>query len=117
VLFARIRRTNLYEERIYTIMPGKMADIERRFAQHTMRLFEKHGIKVVGFWKTAIGRQNFELVYILEYKDANDRMEKWEAFMKDPDWIKARNESETHGPLVAQVENKILVPLSFSPLK
>jgi hypothetical protein len=107
----------IYEERIYTIMPGKMGDIERRFAQHTMRLFEKHDIKVVGFWRTAIGRQNFELVYLLEFKDLNDRMQKWDAFGKDPEWIKARNESETHGPLVVQVENKILVPLSFSPLK
>src|SRR5262245_60084828 len=66
----------IYEERIYTIMPGKMGDIERRFADQTMRLFEKHGIKVTGFWKTAIGRQNLELVYILEYRDMNDRMQK-----------------------------------------
>ena len=101
----------IYEERIYTIMPGKMGDIERRFAQHTLRLFEKHGIKVVGFWKTAIGRQNLELVYVLEFKDMNERMQRWDAFQKDPDWIKARNESETH------VENKILVPMAFSPLK
>jgi len=107
----------IYEERIYTIMPGKMADVERRFAQHTIGLFEKHGIKVVGFWRTTIGRQNFELVYILEYKDMNERMSKWEAFSKDPEWIKARNESEAHGPLVAQVENKILTPMPFSPLK
>jgi hypothetical protein len=107
----------IYEERIYTIMPGKMAAIERRFADHTLKLFEKHEIKVVGFWKTVLGRQNFELVYILQYKDMNDRMEKWEAFSKDPEWIKARNDSEAHGPLVAQVENKILAPMSFSPLK
>ena len=107
----------IYEERIYTILPGKMGDIERRFANHTMRLFEKHGMKVVGFWKTVIGRQNFELVYLLVFKDVNDRMEKWKAFQEDPDWIKARNDSETHGPLVAQVENKILTPLPFSPLK
>ncbi len=107
----------IYEERIYTIMPGKMADIERRFANHTLRLFEKHGIKIVGFWRTVVGRQNFELVYLCEFKDANDRMQKWDAFSKDPEWIKARNESETHGPLVAQVENKILVPYAFSPLK
>ena len=107
----------IYEMRSYEVVPGRMPAMNARFQNHTVGLFEKHGIKVVGFWKTAIGRQNFELVYILEYKDANDRMEKWEAFMKDPDWIKARNESETHGPLVAQVENKILVPLPFSPLK
>jgi hypothetical protein len=107
----------IYEERIYTVMPSKMAEIERRFADHTLRLFEKHGIKVVGFWKTAVGRATFELVYLLQYRDANDRMEKWTAFQTDPEWIRARNESELHGPLVAQVENKLLVPLPFSPLK
>ena len=99
------------------LLVGRARDLQARFRDHTCGLFEKHGIKVVGFWKTAIGRQNFELVYILEYKDLNDRMQKWDAFMKDPEWLKARNDSETHGPLVAQVENKILVPLPFSPLK
>jgi len=41
----------IYEERIYTIVPGKMQDINNRFANVTMRLFEKHGMKVVGFGK------------------------------------------------------------------
>jgi hypothetical protein len=107
----------IYEERIYTVMPGRMADMNARFANHTMRLFEKHGIKVIGFWQTAVGRQNLELVYILAYEDANDRMRKWEAFGKDPEWLKARADSEVHGPLVAQVENKLLVPTPYSPLQ
>ena len=107
----------LYEERIYTIMPGRLPDIHARFANHTMRLFEKHGITVVGFWQTAVGRQNFELVYLLAYEDVNDRMRKWEAFMGDPEWQQVRAESEKQGPLVAQVENKLLVPTPYSPLQ
>jgi hypothetical protein len=64
------------EERIYTILPSKMGDVERRFADHALRLFEKHGIQVVGLWKTVIGRQNFELVYLCAFQDLNDRMQK-----------------------------------------
>lgn len=107
----------IYEERIYTIMPGRLSDIHDRFANHTMRLFEKHRMKVVGFWQTAVGRQNLELVYVLAFEDANDRMNKWNAFFNDPEWKKARAESEAHGPLVAQVENKLLVPTPYSPLQ
>ena len=107
----------IYEERIYTIMPGKMADIERRFADHTLKLFEKHEIKVVAFWKTAIGRQTFELVYILQYKDMNDRMEKWEAFSKDPDWIKARDASEKDGKIVMKVTSVFMEPTDYSAMK
>ena len=48
----------IYEWRAYYVMPGRMADIQRRFADHTMRLFEKHGINVVGFWQPVIGESN-----------------------------------------------------------
>ena len=107
----------IYEERIYTIMPGRLKDINDRFANHTMALFAKHGIEVVGFWQTVVGKQNFELVYLLAYDDANDRMEKRASFQSDPEWQKARAESEKQGPLVAQVENKLLAPTPYSPLQ
>ena len=54
---------------------------------------------------------------LLAYDDANDRMEKWASFQSDPEWQKARAESEKQGPLVAQVENKLLTPTPYSPLQ
>ena len=107
----------IYELRIYECFAGKLSNLHDRFANHTMALFEKPGIEVVGFWQTVVGKQNFELVYLLAYDDANDRMEKWASFQSDPEWQKARAESEKQGPLVAQVENKLLTPTPYSPLQ
>jgi hypothetical protein len=107
----------IYEERIYKIMPGRISDILKRFTDHAVPLFERHGLKLVGFWTTAVGPSSHELTYLLAFDDLNHRERAWAAFVSDPDWIKARAESEKNGPLVADVANRILKPTAFSPLK
>lgn len=106
----------VYEYRAYYIMPGRMPDIQKRFADVTMNLFKKHGIQVVGFWETLYGESN-ELVYILAFEDAAARQKKWDAFQADPDWQSARKASEMNGPLVQRVVNKLWKPTAFSPLQ
>ena len=54
----------LYELRVYDVLPGKLPALNDRFAKITLRYFEKHGIKVVGFWTDVIGRTN-QLTYLL----------------------------------------------------
>ena len=41
----------LYELRTYTANPGKLEALEERFKNHTMALFEKHGIRNIRYWK------------------------------------------------------------------
>jgi len=106
----------IYEYRVYHIMPGRMKDINARFADHTMKLFEKNGIKVIGFWQTLIGNNN-ELTYLCQYRDLAHRQEVWDRHMSDPEWLKVWAESEKNGPLVAKVTNTILTPTSYSPLQ
>ena len=106
----------IYEYRAYYVMPGRMPDIQKRFAEVTMRLFTKHGIRVVGFWETVFGESN-ELVYICAYDDLAQRQTVWAAFMGDPEWQAARKASEVNGPLVERVVNKIWKPTSFSPMQ
>ena len=60
----------IYELRIYTAHPGKMGALQARFRDHTTALFEKHGLKNIGYWTNAIGGRSDELWYILAYKDA-----------------------------------------------
>ena len=51
----------IYEMRVYDIAPGKMAANEKRFEEANVpALFEKHGMKVVGFWTTMIGEERRE---------------------------------------------------------
>jgi hypothetical protein len=108
----------VYEERIYTIAPGKMPAILNRFRDHALRLFRKHGIHVVGFWMTDIGEHSLgELVYICSYTDLNARQAAWQAFRDDPEWQEARRASEVDGPLVLNVAVKVLTPTDFSALQ
>jgi hypothetical protein len=105
-----------YEMRIYTAAPGKMDALHKRFRDHTLRLFEKHGIKNVGYW-TGTGKNEGKLYFIISYPGEQSRDKHWNAFFNDPDWQKAMKESERDGKLVAGVEQVFMNPTDYSPLK
>ncbi len=106
----------LYELRIYHATPGKLGDLLKRFETITLTLWDKHGIRQIGFWTTLIGESNNDLYYLLEWQDLGERQKKWDEFMKDPDWVKAKAETEAGGPLTVSITNHILAPTSFSKL-
>jgi len=106
----------IYELRIYRANPGRMGALQARFRDHTLALFEQHGMTNVGYWTNAIGGRSDELWYILGYEDLAARQASWAAFGADPDWHTARAASEADGPLVHHIENRILAPTDFSPL-
>lgn len=105
----------IYELRIYRANPGRMAALLARFRDHTCRLFEKHGMKNVGYWTNAIGGRTDELWYILAYESLAARQEAWQAFGADAEWRAVVAESEANGPLIHHIENRILTPTDFSP--
>ena len=108
----------LFELRTYHAAPGKLDALQARFANHTLSLFAKHGLTVVGFWvaRDANGQPGDDLVYILAFQDSEAREQAWAAFRADPDWLKARADSEADGPLVISLESVFLDPTSYSPL-
>ena len=106
----------LYEWRIYEVVPGKMGALNDRFQSITLKFFEKHGIKVVGFWEAVVGTTNV-LYYMLAWESMAHREKVWTAFQSDQAWVKARNETERDGPLVTRVTNMLLRPTSYSPMK
>lgn len=97
----------LYELRVYEIIPGRMKAITDRFANVTLDLFKKHGIRATFFAEPVIGTSN-QLVYVLEWSSLAERERCWDAFQSDEAWIKARAESERDGPLVARLTASIL---------
>src|SRR3990170_3252927 len=101
------RKIMLYELRTYDTVPGRLPDLHTRFANITTKLFEKHGIEVVGFWENVVGPNN-QLVYMLAWKSLAEREQKWDAFQADPEWIEKRAASEKAGPIVARTTNTIL---------
>jgi hypothetical protein len=106
----------IYEHRAYYVLPGRKKALLDRFANHTMALFDRHGIQVLGFWETEIG-DSTEVIYICAYPSIEHRMKAWAAFRADPEWQAAAKKSEEDGPIVARVESRILTPTTFSPLQ
>ncbi len=105
-----------YEMRIYTAAPGKMDALHKRFRDHTLKLFEKHGIRNVGYW-TGTGKNEGKLYFIISYPTEQSREKHWNAFANDPDWQKAKKASEESGALVAGVEQVFMHPTDYSPVK
>ncbi len=107
----------IHELRIYTAHPGKMAALQARFRNHTLGLFEKHGMTNVAYWTNAIGGRSDELWYVLAFRDLAQREQAWAEFAADPVWHTVRSESEKDGPLVHHIENRILAPTDYSPIR
>ena len=107
----------IHELRIYRCLPGRLPALLNRFQSTTLRLWERHGVRQLGFWTTIIGESNHELTYLLAWESLAEREQRWGAFASDPEWISARNESEKDGPIVANVANSILQPTAFSSIR
>jgi hypothetical protein len=104
----------IHELRIYECVPGRLSTLHQRFETTTLKIWQRLGIRQAGFWTTVIGESNQTLYYLLEWESLAEREAKWGAFLKDPEWLKAREETERDGPIVAKVTNYILQPTSYS---
>jgi hypothetical protein len=108
----------VFEIRTYTAQAGKLDALNARFRDRTIPIFEKHGMKNVGYWvpQDAPLKQT-TLIYILAHPSREAAAKNWEAFRNDPDWQKARSESEAKGPLVSKVESIFVEATDYSPMK
>jgi len=104
----------VHELRIYECMPGKLPALHQRFETITLKIWQRLGIRQAGFWTTVIGESSQTLYYLLEWENLAEREAKWTTFMRDPEWLAARAETEKAGPIVANVRNYILQPTTYS---
>ena len=111
-------QAEIYELRTYTAKDGKLENIVARFRDHTTRLFEKHGMKNIGYWVPADSPASGNtLIYIVAHKNREAAKANWDAFRADPDWIKVKSESEANGPIVDHIVSVFMNPTDFSKLK
>jgi len=111
--------SRVFELRTYHTPSGKLDALHARFRDHTNTLFERHGMRVVGFWVPTDAAQGSAdtLVYILEHKSRAAADESWKAFRADPEWVRVKAESEKDGPLTTKVESVFMSPTDYSPIK
>ena len=109
----------VFELRTYHTPPGKMTALHARFRDHSIALFQRHGMKVVGFWVPTDASQGSAdtLVYILAHKNRAAADASWAAFRADPEWVRVKAESEKDGSLTTKVESVFMSPTDYSPMK
>lgn len=112
--FAAENDARIYELRTYYAAPGKLEDLVARFRNHTVRLFEKHGIVNVGYWTPVTNSEN-KLVYILSFPSKEARDQSFKNFGADPEWQQAVKTSEANGKLVNKIESVLMKTTDFSP--
>jgi hypothetical protein len=105
--------SRVYELRTYTTLPGRLPALNKRFAEHTLKLFEKHGIKNEMYW-VPIEEDN-KLIYVVSHDSREAADKSWKAFGSDPEWQKARDASEADGKIVAKVDRVWMTLTDYSP--
>jgi hypothetical protein len=108
----------VFELRTYTAPEGKLPNLQARFRDHTMRIFEKHGMKNVGYWvpQDAPAKDN-TLIYIISHESREAAKKSWSAFGQDPEWQKVAKESQMDGKIVAGITSVYMDPTDYSPIK
>jgi hypothetical protein len=119
-------KPRVFEMRTYTTPPGKLDALHARFRDHTMKLFSKHGMSHLAYWTPTDAEKGAgtKLIYILAHDSKEAGLASFTAFRADPDWIKAKGDSEAAngGPLTIQpqaegVKSVYMKAVDFSPVQ
>jgi len=108
----------VYELRMYHVPDGKYDALKNRFRDHVLAAFKRHNMKGIGYWKPEDAPDAGKLfIYVLQHPSPQEAEKNWAAFNADPEWMKAKAESEVNGKLVEKVDRYFMDPADFSPLK
>ncbi|HSG91412.1 MAG TPA: NIPSNAP family protein [Pseudomonadales bacterium] len=104
---------DLYELRTYTTNPGKLGALHARFANHTQRIFERHGMRNVAYWVPS--DQADTLIYVIAHADEDAAKANWEAFIADPEWQQVYRDSIADGALISNIDSVFMSKTTYSP--
>jgi len=110
--------SRVFELRTYTAPEGKLPELQARFRNHTMRIFNKHNMTSIGYWvpQDAPNSQN-TLIYVLAHPSREAAKKNWADFQADSEWQKVSTESQVNGRIVSKVESVFMDPTDYSPIK
>ncbi|MEC8410616.1 MAG: NIPSNAP family protein [Planctomycetota bacterium] len=110
-------QAEVYELRIYTTNAGKLDNLNARFRNHTVQLFNKHGMESIGYWVPTDGEKSKNtLIYVLKHESREAAKASWSAFIQDPEWKKVAKESQVDGPILAKAPEAVFMDAAdYSP--
>jgi hypothetical protein len=100
----------IHELRLYSVAPGRMADVHTRFNDHFPALFRKHGVDCVGRWNAVAGPDAPRFVYLMAYRDYAHREAVWASFYQDAEWWRVRAETNAGHEMVERHDLYFLKP-------
>lgn len=109
--------SRVYELRTYTTNPGRLSALHKRFAEHTLAIFERHGMHNVMYWTpTDSALKDNTLIYVISHASREQADANWKAFGEDPEWIKVRDASEVDGKILAKPPERVYMTMTpYSP--
>lgn len=108
----------VFELRTYTTHPGRLAELHARFRDHTVELFERHGMtNVIYMTPQDAPLSENTLVYLLAHDSREAAEASWNAFRGDPDWLAAAEASRQNGLLLQNVDSIFLDPTDYSDMR
>jgi hypothetical protein len=110
-------RAALYELRVYYAEPGKLDALNARFREHTLKLFEKHGMRNVAYWveQPTAESPDGKVIYVLAFPSREARDASWASFVADPEWREVAANSEADGKLIARIDSTLMSLADYSP--
>ena len=106
-----------FELRVYKAGEGKLGKLDARFRDHTIRIFEKHGMKSVAYWHPLDEPDSKDtLVYIIKHENREAAKKSWKGFLADPEWKKAAQASGV-GRLAEPPAATYMKPTDYSAIR
>jgi hypothetical protein len=91
----------IHQLRIYEIFEDTKSAFHDRFRDHAARLMRQHGFDIRAMWEARTDTRT-EFVYLLAWPDE--------------EWSRIKRETgAAGGPLVGEIEDRVLVPVAYSP--
>jgi hypothetical protein len=103
----------IYEERTYTLKPGATAAYFKTYEAEALAVQKAILGSLIGYFQTEFGTLN-QVVHIWAYDSLEERARRRAKLWQDPTWL---GYVPKVLPLVLKMENRLLIPAAFSPLK
>jgi hypothetical protein len=108
----------VFEIRTYHTLPGRLDALHKRFREHTMKIFEKHGMTNVAYWTFEDSpAKESTLIYVISHASREQAKKNWDEFRNDPEWKAVSAASEADGKIVEKVESVFVDATDYSPLR
>ena len=105
----------VFELRVYHTVEGRLPALLKRFREHTVAIFTRHGMTSVAYWvPTDAPLKDRTLFYILKFPSREAATASWRAFQEDPEWQKVKAASEADGKIVESVDSTFMELTDFS---